>query len=75
MTDEEYFFTCPSCGGHYFGTWSHRRKDGTLVDLSLDCHDQYEVGCKETVILEASEDNPVTFQDFVDAKHPHGKTL
>lgn len=66
-------FKCPKCGGRYFGSWLHKRADGTWVVLSRRCHDEHGLGCQEVVAMEPTPANPVTPQDYIDAKHPLAK--
>lgn len=37
-----HFFTCPSCGGHHFGT----ARIGERIQGR--CHDEFGVGCRWT---------------------------
>lgn len=38
-------FTCPKCGGHYFGS-SLTTVNGRAVIVGRQCHDQFGKGCE-----------------------------
>lgn len=39
------YFTCPQCGGHYFGRDTVDAMGTTLVLDTVRCHDQNKAGC------------------------------
>jgi len=39
-------FTCPLCGGRYFGRETHKDENGVVnVTSVVACHDEHSVGC------------------------------
>jgi hypothetical protein len=60
-------FTCPKCGGHYYGSMCERRPDGSFWKIAEECHDQHGVGCKyvepkEVLLIAAKHFDQGTWQ-------------
>lgn len=44
-------FVCPKCGSSHFGSELRKTRSGELRSHSRQCHDEFDVGCHEVVLL------------------------
>lgn len=43
---EYFYFTCPKCGGHYFGRDTGMANGQPAPQETVHCNDQHQTGCK-----------------------------
>jgi len=65
-------FSCPKCGGHYYGSICERRPDGSFWKVAEECHDQHGVGCKyvarkEVMLIAAKHFDQGTWQSCAES--------